>query len=93
MGAFTGLIPLLLIFAIFYALVILPERKRRKKLQELVDNLKVGDKVVTTGGIYGTVLGLRNDRVTIRSDQARMEISRAAVAGLQSEPGQETAIT
>ena len=92
MGAFTGLIPLLLIFSIFFFLVIRPEQQRRKKLQELVDNLKVGDKIVTTGGIYGVILNLRDDRLTIRSDQSRMEISRSAVTGLQMEQGQEAAI-
>ena len=89
MGAFTGLIPLLLIFSIFFFLVIRPEQQRRKKVQELVDNLKVGDKIITTGGIHGVVLNLRNDRLTIRSDQARLEISRAAVAGLQADQGQD----
>jgi preprotein translocase subunit YajC len=91
MSAFTGLIPLLLIFGIFYLLIILPEQKRRRKLQELINSLKVGDKVVTSGGIYGTVLNLRDDRLIIRSDQTRLEIARSAVAGLQVEPGQEQA--
>jgi preprotein translocase subunit YajC len=91
MSAFTGLIPLFLIFLIFYVLIILPERRRRKKLQELIENLKVGDKVVTSGGVYGTVLSLRDDRLIIRSDQAKLEISRSAVAGLQAEPGQDPA--
>jgi len=88
MSGALQLVPLLLIFVIFYFLIILPERKRRKKLQELIHNLKVGDKVITSGGICGTVLSLRDDRLIIRSDQAKLEISRSAVAGLQAEPGQ-----
>jgi len=91
MSGALQLIPLLLIFVIFYALIIWPERKRRKKLQELVDNLKVGDKVVTSSGIYGTILSLRDDRLIIRSDQTKLEMSRSAVAGLQAEPGQDQA--
>lgn len=91
MSALTGLIPLLLIFLIFYVLIILPERRRRKKLQELIDNLKVGDKVITASGIYGTILSLRDDRLIIRSDQSKLEISRQAVSGLQAEAGQEQA--
>jgi preprotein translocase subunit YajC len=91
MSAFTSLIPLLLIFGIFYTLIILPEKKRRKKLQDLIGNLKVGDRIVTTGGVFGTVLSLRDDRLTIRSDQSKLEISRNAVAGLQVEPEQEQA--
>ncbi len=90
MGTLAGLMPLVLIMVIFYVLIILPERKRRKKLQELINNLKVGDKVVTSGGIYGTILSLRDDRLIIKSDQAKLEISRNAVAGLQTEAGSET---
>ncbi|MBI3951089.1 MAG: preprotein translocase subunit YajC [Acidobacteria bacterium] len=89
MSGAIQLIPLLLIFAIFYVLIILPERRRRKKLQQLINNLKVGDKIVTSGGVYGTILSLRDERLTIRSDQSKLEISRTAVAGLQVEPGQE----
>ncbi|RMG45873.1 MAG: preprotein translocase subunit YajC [Acidobacteria bacterium] len=89
MGTLAGLMPLVLIMVIFYVLIILPERKRRKKLQELINNLKVGDKVVTSGGIYGTILSLRDDRLIIKSDQAKLEISRNAVAGLQAEAGSE----
>jgi preprotein translocase subunit YajC len=91
MSGALQLVPLLLIFVIFYVLIILPERKRRKKLQELINNLKVGDKVITSGGICGTVLSLRDDRLIIRSDQAKLEISRSSVAGLQAEPGQDQA--
>lgn len=90
-GTLVQFMPLLLIVLIFYVLLILPERKRRKKLQELVNNLKVGDKVVTTGGIYGTILSLRDERLIIKSEQSKLEVSRSSVGGLQSEPGQEPA--
>jgi preprotein translocase subunit YajC len=91
MSAWSGFIPFIFIFLIMYFILILPERRRRKKLQELIDNLKIGDKVVTSGGVLGTVLSLRDDRLTIKSEQAKLEISRSAVAGLQAEPGEEQA--
>jgi preprotein translocase subunit YajC len=93
MSAFvTSILPLLLIMGIFYVLIILPERRRRKKLQELIDNIKVGDKVVTTGGIYGTVLSIRDTTLVIRSDQSKLEIARSAVTGLQAEGGESQAV-
>ena len=91
-GFVASILPLLLIMVIFYVLLILPERRRRKKLQELINNLKVGDKVVTTGGIYGTVLSLRDTTLVIRSDQSRLEIARNAVAGLQAEAEETQAV-
>lgn len=84
MNALTAFIPFLIVLAIFYLLIIRPEQIRRKKLQELINNLKVGDKIVTVSGIHGTILSLRDDRLTIRSDQSRLEVSRSAVAGLDS---------
>ncbi len=88
-NAFLSLIPLLLIFLVFYVLIILPERRRRKKLQELIANLKVGDKIVTTGGIYGTIISLRDETLVVRSDQSRLEIARNAVIGLQQPRPEE----
>jgi len=89
-NAFLSLVPLLLIFLVFYVLIILPERRRRKKLQELIANLKVGDKIVTTGGIYGTIISLREDTLVVRSDQSRLEIARNAVIGLQQPRPEES---
>jgi len=71
---------------IFYVLLILPQQKRQKKLQELLAGLKSGDKVITTGGIYGTVVGLEDNAVQLRiADQVKIKVSRAAIAGLQPE--------
>jgi preprotein translocase subunit YajC len=86
-SAFVSLVPLLLIFGIFYLLIIRPERKRRRETQQLIANLKIGDKVVTSGGVYGTVLSLRDESLVIRSDQSRLEIARSAVVGL-AQPGE-----
>lgn len=88
-SAFTQLIPLIFILGIFYLIVFLPARRRQKKLQEMIDNLKAGDKVVTSGGIYGTIVGIKDDRIQLRiAENVRIELSRSAVTALQ-EPEKE----
>ena len=81
-------LPLIFILGIFYLIVFLPARRRQKKLQEMIDNLKVGDKVVTSGGIYGTIVGFKDDRLQLRiAENVKVELSRNAVTALQeSEP-------
>lgn len=85
----SGLIqflPLVFILAIFYVIVFLPARKRQKKLQNMIDSLKVGDKVVTSGGIYGTIVGFKDDRIQLRiAENVKVEMSRSAVTALQSD--------
>lgn len=84
-GGIIAFLPLLFILAIFYLIVFLPARRRQKKLQELISNLKSGDKVVTSGGIYGTIVGFKGDRVQLRiGENVKIEMSRNAVAGLQN---------
>jgi preprotein translocase subunit YajC len=85
-GAF-GFLPILLIIAIFYVLMILPAQRRQKKVAEMLRNLKNGDKVITNGGIYGTIVGLEDDAVQLRiAEQVKVKVSRSAIAGLQPEP-------
>jgi preprotein translocase subunit YajC len=85
-GAFSFL-PILLIIVIFYFLMIMPAQRRQKKTAEMLRNLKNGDKVITNGGIYGTIVGLEDDAVQLRiAEQVKIKISRNAVAGLQPEP-------
>src|SRR2546423_14690749 len=77
-------LPLVLILGIFYLIVFLPARRRQKKLQNMIDNLKAGDKVVTSGGIYGTIVGFRDDRIQLRvAENVKIELSRNAVTALQ----------
>ena len=77
-------LPLVFILAIFYLIVFLPARRRQKKLQDMIDNLKAGDKVVTSGGIYGTIVGFKDDRIQLRvAENVKIEISRNAVTALQ----------
>jgi len=84
---FVALAPFFIIMVIFYVLLILPQQKQRKKLQQMLSNLKSGDKVITNGGIYGTILGVEGDTVQLRiADQVRIRVSKQAIAGLQAEP-------
>jgi preprotein translocase subunit YajC len=77
-------LPLVFILGIFYLIVFLPARRRQKKLQEMIDNLKAGDKVVTTGGIYGTIAGFKDDRIQLRiAENVKIEVSRNSVGALQ----------
>ncbi|HYY57439.1 MAG TPA: preprotein translocase subunit YajC, partial [Pyrinomonadaceae bacterium] len=65
---------------------IVPQRKRQKELQETISNLKAGDRVVTTGGIIGTITAVRETSLLLRSaDKSIIEVARSAVAGLQAE--------
>lgn len=88
-GGIISFLPLILILGIFYLIVFLPARRRQKKLQDMLDHLKTGDKVVTSGGIYGTIVGFKDDRIQLRvpPDNVKIELSRNAVTALQ---GSET---
>ena len=83
MSNLAQLIPLLAVILIFYFLLFLPERRRRKKLQEVIANLKIGDRVITSAGIYGTILSLRGETMVVRSDQSKLEVTRSSVIALQ----------
>jgi preprotein translocase subunit YajC len=81
------LIPFVLVLGIFYFIILLPMRKKQQKVQEFLEALKVGDKVITTGGIYGQVTRLSGDTVQIQiADKVRIDVSKAAVGGLQGQP-------
>ena len=85
-SAYTQIIPFALILGIFYFLILLPMKRRQKKIQEFQDSLKVGDKIVTTGGIYGKVTRVTDKTLQVEiADRVRIEISRAAVAGYQGQ--------
>lgn len=84
-GPFGLIFPFILVGGIFYLLMIRPMRKRQKNLETLIGSLKNGDKVITTGGIYGTIAGVRDNTFLLKvADQVKMEISKNAVASLQS---------
>jgi preprotein translocase subunit YajC len=82
----TLFLPLIVIMVIFYFLMILPAQRRQKKVAEMLKNLKNGDKVITNGGIYGTIVGLESDSVQLRiSEQVKIKIARSAISGLQPD--------
>ncbi|HEY0101710.1 MAG TPA: preprotein translocase subunit YajC [Pyrinomonadaceae bacterium] len=80
------ILPFLLIFAVFYFLIILPQRKRQQQLQATIAALKAGDKIITTGGIIAKIAEVRDTSLLVRTaDKSILEISRAAVAGMHGE--------
>jgi preprotein translocase subunit YajC len=74
------------LFAIWYFLVLAPQSKQRKKLQEMLESLKSGDRVVTSGGIYGTITGFSDGKVQLQiANQVKVDVARSAITGLVSE--------
>ena len=79
-------LPFALILGIFYFMILLPMKRRQKKIQEFQESLKVGDKVVTTSGIYGSVTRLDEKSVQVQiADKVRIDVARAAIGGYQGE--------
>jgi preprotein translocase subunit YajC len=86
LGALGGLLPMLLIIGVFYMLLIRPQQKRQRELQQTIAELKAGDRVVTTGGVIGTITTVRDTSFLIRSaDKSILEIARSAIAGIEGE--------
>jgi len=83
-GLFTAFVPLILIFVVFYFLLIVPQRKKQKAQQEMIKNLKKGDKVVTNGGIYGTITKLKKNYIEIEAaNQVTLRVQRGAISHLR----------
>ena len=86
LGALGGFIPMLLIIGVFYVLLIRPQQKRQRQLQETISTLKTGDRIVTTGGIIGTITFVKDNSFLIRSaDKSILEVARSAIAALDEE--------
>lgn len=80
------LLPFILIFGVFYFLIIMPQRRRQRELQDTIAKLKAGDRIVTTGGIIATITAVRDTSLLVRSaDKSILEVSRSAIAGLEAE--------
>ena len=78
--------PMFLIFALFYVLMIVPSRKRQKALQQLLENLKKGDRVVTSGGLYGEVAAVTGATVVLKiSDNVKVRVAKSAITGLEPD--------
>jgi preprotein translocase subunit YajC len=79
-------LPFALALAIVYFVLLLPMKRRQKKVQSFLDSLKVSDRVITTGGIYGTIVKIGDRSVKLQvADKVNIEISKAAIAGLQGQ--------
>ena len=86
LGGFTQLLPIVLIIGVFYFLLIRPQQKRQRQLQETISTLKTGDRIVTTGGIIGVITTVKDTSFLIRSaDKSILEVARTAVAGIDDE--------
>ena len=80
--------PLLFIFVIFYFLLIRPQQKKQAEAQKMIQELKKGDRVVTIGGVIGTITSLQNDYVVLKvgeNDATKMEVLKSAISGLRRE--------
>ncbi len=85
-GQINMLIPFIAMFAIFYFLLIRPQQKKQRELRQMLQNLKRGDRVVTSGGIYGTIVKIRNEIVHLEiADQVRIRVSKSSIADLVGE--------
>ena len=85
-GSLLGaLMPFILIFGVFYFLIIVPQRRRQKALQDMISTLKPGDKIITSGGVIATVKQVRDKSLVVMSDKSMLEITRASVAGMHGE--------
>lgn len=81
-GMFAAAVPFIFLFGVLYFVMILPQQRRQKKWSAMLESLKTGDKVVTTGGLRGTIVALKDDSVHLRvpPDNLRLEVTKASVA-------------
>ncbi len=86
---FLGVVPILAIALVFYFLVIAPNNRQRKKTEQMLSSLKKGDRIVTNGGIYGTIQGVEADVVYLKiAENVKVKIARSAIASIQTGEGE-----
>lgn len=86
MGFLTGMTPILLCFAVFWFIIIRPEQKQRKKRAQMLAEMKKGDKVLTTGGMYGQIVQIQDDVVTLQvAEGTRLRFTRSAIQSVENE--------
>ena len=92
LGWLGGIAPIIFIFAVFYFLLIMPQQRRQKKWQGMLESLKTGDKVTTSGGLRGTILSIKDDGVVLRvpPDNLKVEVARSSIVSLTTQ-GEEVA--
>ena len=85
-SAWLQLVPFVLVLGIFYFIILLPMKRKQQKVQEFLKALKVGDRVITTGGIHGQITRLSELSVQLQvADKVRIEIAKAAIGGYQGQ--------
>ena len=85
-SAWVQLLPFVLVVGIFYFVILLPMKRRQQKVQAFLAALKVGDRIVTTGGLYGTITRIADTSIQVQvADKVRVEMSRNAVVGYQGQ--------
>jgi preprotein translocase subunit YajC len=85
-SAWLQLVPFALVLAIFYFIILLPMKRKQQKVQDFLGSLKVGDRVVTTGGIYGLITRLGETSIQLQiADKVRIEVAKAAIGGYQGQ--------
>jgi preprotein translocase subunit YajC len=90
-GALGSLIPMLLIFAIFYVVLMLPMQRQRKALRQTIESLKKGDRVVTSGGIYGEVISVDGATLILRiADNVKVKVAKSAISGLEGTESEKS---
>jgi preprotein translocase subunit YajC len=85
-GPWLQFIPFILVLAIFYFIILLPMRRKQQKVQQFLNGLKVGDRIITTGGIYGQITRLGEQSIQLQiADKLRIEVAKAAIGGYQGQ--------
>jgi preprotein translocase subunit YajC len=82
-GGFASFIPLILMFVIFYFLLIRPQQKKTKEHRQMIDNLKTGDRIITSGGLHGRITGVTENALTVEiAEKVRVKVNRSSVSAL-----------
>jgi preprotein translocase subunit YajC len=87
-GGFASFIPLILMFVIFYFLLIRPQQKKTKEHRQMIDNLKTGDRIITSGGLHGRITGVSEGALTVEiAEKVRVKVNRSSVSAMmQTSP-------
>jgi preprotein translocase subunit YajC len=82
-GGFASFIPLILMFVIFYFLLIRPQQKKTKEHRQMIDNLKTGDRIITSGGLHGRITGVSESALTVEiAEKVRVKVNRSSVSAM-----------
>ena len=87
----VGIVPMILLFVIFYFVLIRPQQKKAKQQSEMLKTVKSGDKIVTSSGIIATVVTVKEDSVSVRSADSKFEITKGAIAEIRERAGESSA--